>query len=122
RGTGWPILALASGAARFMSDLHGRGLAQRADQGAFAELDLEGVVGAWRRIGEGEISCAVERLVVERDAFEPLFRGARTPRHGGDAAERDTRLTHRVAVHLESDRGGGQRELVGFAIADFEIA
>ena len=66
-------------------------------------------------------AAAVSGCVVERLALERGFGLAGAPRHGGDAAERDARVAHRAAVEVERDRGGGQREFVGLAVADLEI-
>ena len=67
---GRPILALGAGAARFMSQLHGGGLAQRPHQRALAELDLECVVGARAGTCERLVGRGIERLVVEPLALE----------------------------------------------------
>ena len=55
-------------------------------------------------------------LVFQRTADQGLLRIARAPGTGGDAAERNPRLAHGVAVHAQ--RGGGEGEGVGFAVAD----
>ena len=69
-----------------------------------------------RGFGGGRGGPFVERLALERGLGL-----ARAPGHGGDAAERDPRLADRAAVEVERDRGGRQRELVGFAVADFQV-
>src|SRR5262245_43610596 len=101
------MLASGAGAARFMSDLQSGGLLQGADERALAELDLETIVFAWARLGEGGLGRRGERVFVKPLALEPGFGLLRPPRHRGDAAERDTCVLHGVAVEIQ--RHGGRR-------------
>src|SRR3954451_22668903 len=121
RGSGRPMLALGSGAARFMSNLQAGGLTQRADQGALAKLDLELVVLARLGLGEGPVRGDSRRLVVKLFAFQMGFRFLRAPRHRRDATERNSRLPDRVAVEIERHRCRSQRKLIGLAVTDLQV-
>ena len=106
-----------------MSDLHRRGLAQRAHQRALSEFDLECVVLArlwpWRKRRRPPLSTSLSSSGLAAAALLP----PRVARHGTVAtppsamrASRD-----RAVVEIERDRGRRQRELVGFAVADLQI-
>src|SRR6266542_6023301 len=90
-----------------------RRLCEGAQDGTARQLDLEIVVA--------ETACALQQhlgrvrksLAVRRLAGELRFRLAAAPRLVGDAAERDARLLDVVAIKLEADRDGDQRERAG---------
>ena len=77
----------------------------------------------WRPRASANAASATRcaRRVVEFLSLQQRLRLARPPRHGGDAAERDTRVPDRAVLHVERDRSRRQRELVGLPVARLEI-
>jgi hypothetical protein len=106
-----------------ISNLHRRRFEERARQCPTPKRNLEGVVLAGFRAGEGGFGGAVGRVRGDRLADEQLLRLARAPRHSRHPAERNAGLPHRAAGrHVEGDGSGGERELIRLAIADLEVA
>src|SRR3954471_15884184 len=114
------MLDFGSGAARFMSDLQRGRLAQRTDQRSLAKLDLETVVPVRDRLREGGIGCGAHAHLVELLALQVAFRLAGPPRDRRHPAERDTCLLDGIAIEVERDRRGGQREFVRTAVANLQ--
>src|SRR5262249_34317595 len=103
------------------SDLHRYGLLERASHHTPAERDLERVVPPAPGVGGGRLRGTLREAIVEPLTFHQRFRLAGTPRHCGDAAERDARVTNHAVLHIERDRSRRQRELVGLAVARLQV-
>ena len=91
---------------------------QGPDQGFLAERDLVGVVFAWLRAVESSISRSFGRRVIESATRKNSLGVTGAPRHRCNAAERDTSIPDASAVEIERNRRRGERELVGFPVAD----
>src|SRR5205814_10164688 len=51
----------------------------------------------------------------------PIFCLLGAPRDRRDAAKRDPRLTHRLAVEIEGNGRGGEREFIGLPVANLQV-
>src|SRR6185503_3676784 len=61
------------------------------------------------------------RLATSLLAPQRLLGFARPPRHRADSAECDACVANRLAVELERDRGGGERERVRRTVANLDV-
>src|SRR5205085_4341859 len=115
RGTGCPILALGSGAASVaMSQLHGRGLEQRAHQRTLAETYLEQVVLLRVGIRKRHIRSGFGRLLVHPLSFQGALGGFGAPRHRRHPSQSDPRFPYdAVLPEIEGDCRRREREFVG---------
>ena len=98
----------------------GEGQSPRHD--AFCELDLVSVVAGRFGVLKRRLGRAAESGGVSARAGEHVFGRAGAPGLRRDAAKRDPRLDDRAV--LDAQRGGGRndREGVGGALANFEVA
>src|SRR5262245_8689940 len=99
-----------------------RGLRQSPHDAAAGELDLESVVGVALGVAQEQIGGARERRRPGRLPAQRRLGRRIAPGLVGDAAERQTGLLDGVAIELERSRNRDQRERIGQAIADLQVA
>src|SRR5690349_2205719 len=93
---------------------------QRADQRLLAKRHLERVVLARAGAAKRRLGGLLCGGFIEWAAREESLGLASPPRLRRDAAERDARSPHAIAVEIERDRRGGKREFIRFAIAHLQ--
>src|ERR1700761_385675 len=101
---GWPILALGSGAAIDILNLHHCGLMHRARYHLLAERDLEFVVLARagvpeRRFGNLRSECVIKLLSLQKNLGL-----VRSPRNGRYATECHPCVSDRSVLDVERNR------------------
>ena len=85
------------------------------------KFDFESVVFLRAGGGEGGGGGGGEGLIGGGVADEGGFGFVGAPGFGGDSAEADARLLDDAAIDVEHHGGGGEGELVGGAVAHFEV-
>src|SRR5258705_7862507 len=98
-----------------------RRLRERADDGPAREVDLEGVVPEPLGLAQDQIGRLGKRRLAGAAAAQRGLGLDIPPGLVRDAAEREARLPDGVALELEADRDGDERERIGQAITDLEI-
>src|SRR6202035_4388491 len=86
----------------------GGGKRERTHDDAAGELDLEGVVARRLCVGERGLGRPSKYRCIGAAAAQDLLGLARTPRLGGDAAERDPRLDDHIAPQAQRRGGRGK--------------
>jgi len=95
---------------------------QRAYDDPSRELDFKTVVSGRPCVRERGLCGVKEADGVGLAAGQILFGRSRAPRLGGDPAERETRIKDHTMFHPQRCGGRCDREGVGRALADFQIA
>jgi hypothetical protein len=99
----------------------GGGLFEAAHDGAPGEIDLEAVGRLGLRLPDDAVGRRLETLAGGGLALEQGLGLAVAPGLVGDAAEREARGLHRVAVEFQGRRHRDQREGVGQAVAQLQV-
>src|SRR5690348_2141726 len=94
---------------------------ERADEAAFGELYFERVVALRLCVAERGIGRGAEGGLVCGLSFERVLGFRRAPGTRADATERDARFANAAGLYLHNKGGGGERELIGGAVAELEV-
>jgi len=86
-----------------------------------SELDLEGVVARRTRLREGRFRSEAEALAIRANAGQRRLRGARPPRLGRHAAQRQPRLGDDSVLDAQAGGGGDYGESVRGALAELDV-
>src|SRR5262249_28080660 len=94
---------------------------KRAHDRPFREFDLEVVVLSRDCFGQRDLGGLAKHFVPCVASLQEAFSLGRPPWSGCDPAQPKPRLANGVAVEIEDDSRGGERELVTCAVSDLQI-